>query len=310
MKTAFIFPGQGSQHVGMCRELYQGFEEVRALYDEAHEALGYDLKALSFDGPVDELNRTENTQPALLAAGYAAYKIISANGIVPSVVAGHSLGEYTAVVASGALSFSAALRITRMRGQLMQEAVPEGEGLMAAILGLGRQEVGDVCRRVKSGYAAPANYNCPGQIVISGEKKAVEEAMGLASEAGAKKCVALNVSVPSHSALMKKAADRLAEFLFLEAGIIDPQVPIVSNSDAIFLTTPEGIKAALVRQLSRPVLWEDCLKLMHFSGVESFVELGPGRVLSGLARRTLPEARLFNVEDLGSLEKTLKGLSA
>lgn len=308
-KTAVIFPGQGSQRVGMGRDFYECSEAVRALYDEAEKTLGFDLARLSFEGPPEELDRTRNTQPCLLVAGYAAYVALSGQRAVkPSVFAGHSLGEYTAAVAARALSFRDALRITRMRGELMQEAVPEGEGMMAAVLGLEREKLTAACRAVKKGCVEAANYNCPGQIVISGEKEAVLEAMELLREAGAKKVIPLPVSVPSHCRLMERAAMKLSEFLFLEVEFKEPSVPIVGNADAIFLTTPDGVRAALVNQLTRPVLWEDSLKVMHKAGVDTFIEAGPGKVLSGLVKRTLPGVRVFNVEDRESLEKTLAAL--
>jgi [acyl-carrier-protein] S-malonyltransferase len=314
MKTAVIFPGQGSQKVGMGRDFYESMPGAKALYDSARGVLGFDVAGLSFDGPAEELNRTVNTQPCLLVAGYAAYMALTGEvsgvhvTVAPSVVAGHSLGEYTASVAAGALSFEDALRITRLRGQLMQDAVPEGKGMMAAVLGLEREKLTAACRAVKSGYVEAANYNSPGQIVISGEKQAVEEAIGLMSRAGAKKVVPLPVSVPSHCRLMEGAAQKLSEFLFLEAEIREPSIPIVGNADAILLTTPDGIRASLVNQLSRPVLWEDSLKVMQAFGVDTFIEAGPGKVLSGLVRRTLEGVRVFNVEDRESLEKTLSAL--
>lgn len=307
MKTAFVFPGQGSQKVGMGKDLHEGFAEVRALYEEASDVLGYDVAGLSFNGPEDELNQTARTQPCLLAASAAALKALEINGIRPEAVAGHSLGEYTAMVAAGVLSLGDALKVTEMRGRLMQEAVPEGKGLMAAVLGLERDKVKEICRSVKSGYAAPANFNCPGQIVISGEKEAVEEAMRLADEAGARKVVSLAVSVPSHCALMEETSDRLGEYLFQEGGIEmnEPRIPVVSNADALFLSTVDGIRAALVRQLKGPVHWEDSIVAMQSQGFDTFVEVGPGRVLSGLIKRISRGVKILNVEDRASLEKTL-----
>ncbi len=308
MKIAFLFPGQGSQAVGMGKDLFENFPEAMAAYEEASSVLGYDVARLSFEGPAEELNKTVKTQPALLTAGYAAYKVLRSKNVTPSVLAGHSLGEYTAAVCAGAIPFASALRITEARGRLMQEAVPEGRGLMAAVLGLERGKVSDACRAVKSGYVEPANYNCPGQIVISGGKEAVLEAMSILKETGAKRVIPLQVSVPSHCKLMEKAAERLAEFIQTETEIKSPSIPIAGNADAAFLTTPEGIRAGLIKQLSNPVLWEDSLRLMRESGIDVFIEAGPGKVLSGLIRKTLPDSTVLNVEDGASLEKTLEAL--
>jgi [acyl-carrier-protein] S-malonyltransferase len=307
MKIAFVFPGQGSQRVGMGRELWENFEEVKSLYEEATAALGYDVGDLSFNGPQDELNKTYRTQPALLTASTAACRVLSGKGIAPYVVAGHSLGEYSAIVAAGVISFPEALKLTEKRGRFMQEAVPEGEGLMAAIMGLGRNEVDDICLSVESGYVSPANYNCPGQIVIAGEKRAVEDAMRLAKEAGAKKAVALAVSAPSHCTLMVEASNRLAALLDT-IDMKEPAVPVVNNADALFLTNAERIKSSLITQLNSPLLWEDSIRRILENGIDTFVELGPGKVLSGLIKRIEPSARLFNVEDTVSLNRTIEGL--
>lgn len=310
MKIAFVFPGQGSQKVGMGKDLYDGFAEVKKLYEEASDALGYDVAGLSFGGPEQELNQTMRTQPCLLAASMAAMKALELCGVRPEAAAGHSLGEYTALVASGVLSFRDALRVTEMRGKLMQEAVPEGKGLMAAVLGLERDKVTEICQSAKSGYVAPANFNCPGQIVISGEKEAVEEAMKLADKAGARRVVPLAVSVPSHCRLMEETSNKLAEFLFLGDGIKmhEPEIPVVSNADALLLTMVDGIKAALVRQLKGPVYWEDSILAMQREGFDTFIEVGPGKVLSGLIKRIARGVNILNVEDRDSLTKTLEAL--
>jgi len=228
-------------------------------------------------------------------------------GIKPSVVAGHSLGEYSALVAAGVLSFADAVRLTEKRGQFMQEAVPEGKGLMAAILGLERNKVNEICSSLQGGYVAPANYNCPGQIVIAGEKIAVEEAIKLCKDAGAKRAVALSVSVPSHCKLMYAASQRLAGILD-EIEFKKPAVPVVNNADALFLQSVDEIKSSLIRQLNSPLLWEDSVKAMAGSGINTFVEVGPGKVLSGLIKRIVPEARILNVEDTKSLEHTISSL--
>ena len=308
-RLAFVFPGQGSQHVGMGKNLYENFDEVKTLYKEASDALGYDVADLSFNGPAEELNKTHRTQPCLLAASLAAYTVLKVKGIKPSVVAGHSLGEYSALVASSVFSFRDAVKLTEKRGQLMQQAVPEGKGLMAAILGLDKERVKEICSSVRSGYAAPASYNCPGQIVISGEKEAIEEAMKLLKDAGAKRAILLAVSAPSHCALMENASRALSEFLSLEnIEMAAPQIPVVSNANAIFVNTVDGIKAELVKQLNSPVLWEDVVKEIVKSGISTFIETGPGKVLSGLIKRIAPGAVLFNVEDTESLEKTIDRL--
>ena len=309
MKIAFVFPGQGSQHVGMGKDLWENFDEVKALYEEASSALGYDVKELSFNGPQEELNKTFRTQPCILTASIAAYRVLTSNGITAHAMAGHSLGEYSAIVAAGVIPFKEAVKLTEKRGLFMQEAVPEGQGLMAAILGLDRQKVDDLCLSVESGYVSPANYNSPGQIVIGGERHAVEDAMKLAKAAGAKRAIALAVSAPSHCALMIEASNRLGELLDTIA-ISDPEVPIVSNADAVFQMSAERIKASLIKQLNSPLLWEDSVRNLVETGIDTFVEVGPGKVLSGLIKRIEPSVKLYNVEDTASLNKTVEELGA
>ena len=309
MKTAFVFPGQGSQYVGMGKDLWENFDQVKRLYEEASETLGYDVKELSFNGPQEELSKTFRTQPCILTASIAAYKVLSSQGVTAYVMAGHSLGEYSALVAAGVISFKDAVLLTEKRGMFMQEAVPEGQGLMAAIIGLDRQKVDDICLSVETGYVSPANYNSPGQIVIAGEKQAVEDAMKMAKHAGAKRVLALAVSAPSHCTLMVEASNRLAELLnTLE--IKNPDVPIVNNADAMFLTSAERIKTSLVNQLNSPLLWEDSVRNMVETGIDTFIEVGPGKVLSGLIKRIEPSVKLYNVEDSASLKRTLEELKA
>lgn len=305
MKVAFVFPGQGSQFVGMGKDLWENSDGVRSLYEEAEKTLGYSVRDLSFNGPQEELNKTFHTQPCLLTASTAAFKVLISKGVRPDVVAGHSLGEYSALVCAGTVSFTDALSLTEKRGIFMQEAVPEGAGLMAAIIGLGRSRIDEICLSVESGYVAPANYNCPGQVVIAGEKEAVEEAMRLAKDAGARRTLALAVSAPSHCTLMVDASNRLADLL-KTVDFKDPEVPVVNNADAMFLTSAGRIKLSLINQLSSPLLWEDSVRNIIDSGVDTFVEVGPGKVLTGLIRRIDPSVKLLNVHDMASLDKTVE----
>ncbi|MCX7794717.1 MAG: ACP S-malonyltransferase [Thermodesulfovibrionales bacterium] len=302
---AFVFPGQGSQYVGMGKDLYDNFPEVRDIFREASDTLGYDMTRLCFEGPKDLLDKTSKTQPAILTVSIACLRLMELKGKRPDVVAGHSLGEYTACVAAGVLSFKDCLRIVEKRGIFMEQAVPEGKGLMAAILGLERAALEEVLRSVSSGYVTAANFNCPGQIVISGEKEAVLEAVEISREKGAKKAVPLQVSVPSHSKLMLGASEQLAQIL-KEFNFNDAKVPVVSNVDGRSRTSGAEIKEALVRQLYSSVLWEDSVRNIYGEGINIFVEIGPGKVLSGLIRRIVSDATILNIEDKNTFLSTLE----
>jgi [acyl-carrier-protein] S-malonyltransferase len=305
-----VFPGQGSQSVGMGRALVEANPSLRRLYEEASSVLGYDIAALCFDGPVERLNLTEYTQPALLVSSLAALQTLKPLGITPIAVAGHSLGEYSALVAAGGMTYREAVAIVQKRGRYMAEAVPLGTGLVAALIGLRADVVREVCRVASSvGVVAAANFNSPGQIVIAGEKAAVERAIELAKAQGCKKTITLPVSVPVHTPLMQKAADRLARDLEAIAWS-NLKVPLINNAEARALTNANDIQASLVRQLPSSVLWEDSVKVMAAMGVTTFVEVGPGTVLSGLIKRILPGAAIMNVNDPKSLEATRAALGA
>jgi len=270
MKLAFVFPGQGSQSVGMGQDLWNASEEVKGIYDEASNVLGYDVAALSFNGPKEELDKTFRTQPCILTASIAAYTALTKAGITPDCVAGHSLGEYSAVVAAGALPFGEVVRIVETRGRLMQEAVPEGQGMMAAILGMDSQKISALCQTIV-GTVSPANYNCPGQVVIAGETEAVKAAMAKAIEQGAKKAVPIAMSVPSHCRLMEPACQGLAE-IFQTLTFANPSVCFVNNADAKLVKTGEAVRDGLIRQLNHPLLWEDSIAALVSMGVDTFVE--------------------------------------
>ncbi len=303
-----VFPGQGSQSVGMGKALCEAHPSLEQVYDEASSVLGYDAAALCFEGPAERLNLTECTQPALLVSSIAALKTLEPAGVNPIAVAGHSLGEYSALVAAGGLSFRDAVRVVQKRGRYMSEAVPPGTSLVAALLGMTSEVVKDICRTASTvGVVAAANFNSPGQIVIAGEKAAVERAIELAKGEGCKKAIPLPVSVPVHTPLMQQAADRLAKDL-AKVRWSDLKAPLINNAEAKAISRATEIQASLVRQLPSSVLWEDTVRTMEKMGVTTFVEVGPGTVLTGLIKRILPGARLLSVNDPKSLEATLKSV--
>ncbi len=308
MTTAFLFPGQGSQAVGMLADLAGNHSQVEETFAEASSALGYDLWQLVQAGPAEDLNQTDRTQPAMLSAGVACWRVWQAQGgASPAFMAGHSLGEYTALVCAGALSFTDAVKLVADRGRFMQEAVPAGVGAMAAILGLEDEKVLEVCDQAAADEVVQAvNFNSPGQVVVAGNTGAVERAVALATEAGAKKAIILPVSVPSHCQLMEPAAQRLAERL-AGVNISKPVIPVIHNADVKAYDSAAEIRDALVRQLHSPVRWVETIQQMTKDGVDSFVECGPGKVLAGLNKRIERRLGIFPVFDDESLQKALNG---
>ena len=303
MKLAMIFPGQGSQSVGMLKG-YDGLPEIDAVRREAAAALGADFLALLDEGPAEKLNLTLNTQPAMVTAGYAAYRAwVALGGPRPDVVAGHSLGEYTALVASGALSFSDCLPLVRFRAQSMQDAVPEGKGAMAAILGMSPSDVRKACTEA-GGLVEAVNFNSPEQTVIAGEKLAVERAMERCKAGGAKRAVPLPVSAPFHSSLMKPAGERLQGYLE-NVGLSAPRVSLVNNVDVEIESDPGRVKSALVRQAYSPVRWVEIIERMVKDGATHIVECGPGKALAGMTKRINAEVKSFSLADRAALEQTL-----
>jgi [acyl-carrier-protein] S-malonyltransferase len=311
-KLAFIFPGQGSQRAGMGRDLAESYTAARAAFDEADRALGFDLSGLCFNGPEEDLQLTANTQPAILTASVAAFRALSEKGFKPDFVAGHSLGEYSALVAAGALRLGDAARLVRRRGELMQVAVPVGVGAMAAILGIGAERVAESCEAASKGQVcAPANFNSPEQTVIAGHKEAVERAVEECKARGARRALMLKVSAPFHSPLMRPAQEKMIEPLNVTQ-FNDLSSPIVNNVDAAVVTGGPQSRDALIRQISAPVRWTESVMKMFEEGVEAFVEIGPGKILIGLVKAIAKDAsrdvKLLNVEDQASLQATLESL--
>lgn len=306
-RLAFLFPGQGAQYVGMGADLAKAYREARDAFAEADEVLGFGLSRLCFEGPAERLQETAVTQPAILTASVACLRVLERYGWRPDVVAGLSLGEYTALVAAGAMRFRDAVALVHKRGRFMEEAVPAGQGAMAAVIGLDREAVAEACRRAAAAtglVVEPVNFNCPGQVVIAGHTAAVARAAEEAGGLGARRVVPLAVSGPFHSSLMAPARERLAAELERVA-ISDAAVPVVANVSATYVRSAAEIRRALVEQVARPVLWEDGVRRMLADGVTRFLEVGPGTVLSGFLRKIARDAEVRNVEDLPSLERVL-----
>jgi [acyl-carrier-protein] S-malonyltransferase len=309
-KVAFVFPGQASQYPGMGKELAEKYSAAKSTFEEADQVLGFSISKLCFEGSEDDLKLTANTQPAILTCSVAVYRILAEKGLEPDYVAGHSLGEYSALVAAGAVKFGDAVQLVRKRGTYMQDAVPTGVGAMAAIMGLSHAVVLDVCKRAAQGeVCAPANLNSPEQTVISGDAGAVKRAVELASQAGAKRAVILPVSAPFHSALMMPMQEKLEKDL-RSTEFSDLRVPLVTNVDADTITKGVEAREALIRQVSMPVRWEESVRLLIDEGVNTFVEVGPGRVLTGLLRQIERSVAALNVEDEKSLAATVEKIAA
>jgi [acyl-carrier-protein] S-malonyltransferase len=307
-KIAFIFPGQGAQYIGMGKEISDHYGAAADIFSQANEALGFDLRAMIFEGDDETLKITENTQPAILTASIACLAPLIEAGIEPAFTAGLSLGEYAAHVLSGTFSFMDAVKVVRKRGRYMQDAVPVGIGAMAAIMGLSREDVIEVCEEAQSvGVIGPANFNCPGQTVVAGETAAVEEAVRLASQRGAKRAMLLNVSAPFHCVMLKPAGEKLKSEL--DKIKINPmRIPVVTNVTGKVIASENEVRNLLVQQVSNSVLWEDCIRTMISEGVDTFVEVGPGKVLSGFVKKIDKALVTLNVEDMASLAAALEVL--
>jgi [acyl-carrier-protein] S-malonyltransferase len=311
-KIAILFPGQGAQHVGMGREFYDNFPAARAVFDRAAAIMGERFLQTIFYGPEEELAQTENTQPAILAASIAVYRLLEEIGCRARGMAGLSLGEYSALVAAGALDFDQALPLVQKRGRYMQEAVPLGEGTMAAVMGLSGEKIEELCLKASAeGVVSPANFNCPGQVVISGRKEAVHLALRLAREAGAKKMVELKVSAPFHCSLLEPVERKLARELDA-VHLRSPVVPVVFNVSASYETEPSRIKEQLIKQVSSPILWEQSVRNLCAEGFDTFIDVGPGKTLAKLLKRIDPGAYAAAIEGIDSLEAVgshLKGVA-
>ena len=307
-KIAYLFPGQGSQYIGMGKELYNNYQECREVFDEADERLNINLSVMMFEGSKENLDRTEYTQPAIVAMSIAAYKALSRHGIKPYVTAGLSLGEYSSLTVSGVFTLSQVIPLVQKRGRFMQDAVPEGKGKMCAILGLSEDKVKEACDKAKSiGLVEPANYNCPGQIVIAGEVKAVDEAANIAKVLGALRCVSLPVSAPFHTKMLAPAADNLRiELDKLTLG--EMMIPVISNVTADYINSVAEVKSLLYEQVMSSVLWEQTIRRMTADGVRHFVEIGPGRTLSGFVKKIDRSLNTYHVEYETSLRETVSAL--